>query len=83
MRTDATHVLAAVRSLHHLETVGETLRAVLEDLAEVEPDWLLSWMPRSGSSAMRAHGQSALAQERAERQQLAQQIGRDGALCQR
>jgi transposase len=28
MRTDATHVLAAVRSLHHLETVGETLRAV-------------------------------------------------------
>src|SRR5438045_6472649 len=25
MRTDATHVLAAVRSLHHLETVAETL----------------------------------------------------------
>ncbi|GAC1302452.1 MAG: hypothetical protein NVSMB27_42480 [Ktedonobacteraceae bacterium] len=44
MRTDATHVLAAVRSLHHLETVGETLRAVVEELAEVAPDWLLSWM---------------------------------------
>src|SRR6266849_5823682 len=45
MRTDATQVLAAVRSLHHLETVGETLRAVLEELAEVAPDWLLAWMP--------------------------------------
>ncbi|HEY6411451.1 MAG TPA: transposase, partial [Ktedonobacteraceae bacterium] len=31
MRTDATHVRAAVRSLHHLETVGETLRAALEE----------------------------------------------------
>src|SRR5207248_7492490 len=46
MRTHATHVLAAVRSVHHLETVGETLRAVLEDLAQEEPDWLLSWMPQ-------------------------------------
>src|SRR5258708_27347557 len=45
MRTDATHVLAAVRSLHHLETVGETLRAVLEDLAEGAPAWLGSWLP--------------------------------------
>src|SRR2546421_3063682 len=46
MRTDATHVLAAVRSLHHLETVSETLRAVVEDLAQVAEDWLRSWMPQ-------------------------------------
>jgi hypothetical protein len=33
-RTDATHVLAAVRTLSRLELAGETLRAALEDLAE-------------------------------------------------
>lgn len=32
-RTDATHVVAAVRDLNRLEMVGETLRAALETLA--------------------------------------------------
>ncbi|WP_157591564.1 transposase [Saccharothrix syringae] len=39
-RTDSTHVLAAVRALSRLELVGETLRAALEELAAVDPDWL-------------------------------------------
>ncbi|MEI5102953.1 transposase [Streptomyces sp. PmtG] len=39
-RTDATHVLAAVRTLSRLELVGETPRAALEELAEAAPDWL-------------------------------------------
>ncbi len=39
-RTDSTHVLAAVRDLNRLEFVGETLRAALNDLATVAPDWL-------------------------------------------
>jgi transposase len=39
-RTDATHVLAAVRTLSRLELVGETLRAALEELAEADGDWL-------------------------------------------
>jgi transposase len=39
-RTDSTHVLAAVHSLSLLELVGETLRATLNDLATVAPDWL-------------------------------------------
>ena len=39
-RTDSTHVLARVRSLSNLECVGETLRAVLDDLATLAPDWL-------------------------------------------
>lgn len=30
----AEHVLEAMRNLHHLETVGETLRAALDDGAE-------------------------------------------------
>ncbi|MCX5536551.1 IS1182 family transposase [Streptomyces sp. NBC_00006] len=40
-RTDATHVLAAVRTLSRLEQVGESLRAALEQLAQADPDWLL------------------------------------------
>src|ERR1700712_1680005 len=39
-RTDSTHVLAAIRSLNRVELVAETLRAALNDIAEVAPDWL-------------------------------------------
>jgi transposase len=39
-RTDSTHVLAAIRTLNRLESVGETLRAALNGLATVAPDWL-------------------------------------------
>ena len=36
-RTDSTHIVAAVRSLNHLEIVGETLHAALNALAQVAP----------------------------------------------
>ncbi len=39
-RTDSTHVLAAVRDLNRLELLAETLRAALNALAAVAPDWL-------------------------------------------
>lgn len=39
-RTDSTHVLGAARDLHLLELVTETLRATLDDLAAMVPDWL-------------------------------------------
>ena len=39
-RTDATHVLAAVRALNRLEVVGATLRHALDSLAVAAPDWL-------------------------------------------
>ncbi len=41
-RTDSTHVLAAVRDLNRLERVVETLRAALNVLATVDPDWVLA-----------------------------------------
>jgi hypothetical protein len=41
-RTDSTHVLARVRSLSNLECVGQTLRATLDDVARLAPDWLAS-----------------------------------------
>jgi transposase len=44
-RTDATHVLAAVRELNRLELVTETLRAALEALAAAAPAWLQGFMP--------------------------------------
>jgi transposase len=37
-RTDSTHVLGAVRDLHLLELVGETLRTTLDDLARIIHD---------------------------------------------
>ena len=39
-RTDSTHVLAAVHDLNLLELMAETLRAALDDLAAIVPDWL-------------------------------------------
>jgi transposase len=39
-RTDSTHVLAATRDLNRLELVGETLRAALNAVASVVPQWL-------------------------------------------
>ena len=78
-RTDATHVLAVVRKLNRLETVGETLRAALNVLAVAAPDWLLAqvtpdWFDRYGER----FEQYRLPQERAEQEELAETIGRDG-----
>jgi transposase len=78
-RTDSTHVLAAVRNLGRLENIGETLRAALNRVAEVAPDWLAGlidaeWFERYGrrvedyrlpTSSTRIHA-------------LAQAIGADG-----
>lgn len=44
-RTDSTHILAAIRTLNRLEVIGETLRAVLNTLAIVAPEWLQDWVP--------------------------------------
>src|SRR3954452_13763133 len=52
-RTDSTHVLAAVHDLNLLELVAETLRAALDDLAAIAPEWLRAfaqpvWFERYG-----------------------------------
>jgi transposase len=41
-RTDSTHVFGAMRTLSRLETEGETMRATLNVLANVAPEWLCS-----------------------------------------
>jgi transposase len=39
-RTDSTHVLASIRVMNRLEMVVETMRAALNQLATVAPEWL-------------------------------------------
>ncbi|HET6519571.1 MAG TPA: IS1182 family transposase [Geminicoccaceae bacterium] len=78
-RTDSTHVLAAVHDLHLLELVAETLRAALDDLAAIVPDWLRAiarpdWFERYG----RRVEDYRLPKRRAEREALALAVGADG-----
>ena len=47
-RTDATRVLAAIRVLTRLELLGETMRAALNELATVVPDWLAESHRKNG-----------------------------------
>lgn len=78
-RTDATHVLGAVRNLNRLECVGETMRNALEALAIVAPEWLQQHSP--GEWFLRyakRFEQYRLPKGKAKRQELAEQIGQDG-----
>ena len=78
-RTDSTHVLAGIRNLNRLECVGETLRAALNALAVVVPDWLSKivkedWFERYSKPL----AESRLPRGTKARQEYAQTIGRDG-----
>ena len=78
-RTDSTHVLGAIRALHRLETVGETMRATPGVLATVAPEWLRTqaspeWVDRYEKRFEGYH----LPKGKAERQQYAEVIGADG-----
>ena len=82
-RTDSTHVLAAVRQLNRLEHVGETLRAALEEIAGIWPQWIVplldpGWDLRYGRKVEtgRLLGRGA---GRTTAAKLAAQIGADGA----
>jgi transposase len=78
-RTDSTHVLAAIRVLNRLELVGEALRAALNELARVAPEWLqnmapLAWYERYGKRIE----DSRLPREQSKRDAYAQTVGEDG-----
>jgi transposase len=78
-RTDATCVRAAVRDLHRLELVIETVRAALEALAAAAPDWLAGWIPEVWYEryGQRASGYR-LPQATAAQTELAATVGADG-----
>lgn len=78
-RTDSTHVLAAIRTLNRLESVSETLRAALNQIASVAPDWLLNqitvdWFDRY---SLRAE-EYRLPKGQDTRKELSETVGRDG-----
>ena len=77
-RTDATHVLAAVRCLSRLEN-GETLRHALNELTVLAPEWLgahapAEWFDRYGIRM----AYQRLPKSQSEQQALAEAIGQDG-----
>jgi transposase len=78
-RTDSPHGLAAIRVLTRLALVAETLRAALNALATVAPDWLQGfapweWYERSGKRIE----DTRLPQGQAKRDAYAQLVGEDG-----
>src|SRR3954469_11198636 len=78
-RTDATHVLASIRVLNRLELVGEALRAALNELAAVAPDWLRgmaseAWFKRHA----RRVEDDRLPRSATERGAYARAVGEDG-----
>jgi transposase len=78
-RTDSTHVLAAIRVLHRLECVGETMRHALNALAVVRPDWLRTWVPVLWYDRYaRPFADYHLPAAREARYALAEEIGADG-----
>jgi transposase len=78
-RTDSTRVLASIRALNRLELVGETLRAALNELATVAPDWLRQAAPKDwhGRYAHRVED-GRLPRAEAEREAYARTVGEDG-----
>lgn len=79
-RTDSTHVLAKIRAINRLMCVGEAMRFALNSLAIVAPDWLLAhsesiWLDRYGHRIE----ETFFPKQPAERQVVAEVIGRDGS----
>jgi hypothetical protein len=78
-RTDSTHVLAAIRTLHRLERVLETLHAALEPLSAADAAWgrqqvPVEWYERYGPRAASLR----LPKDASKREALAVQIGTAG-----
>ncbi|WP_329370205.1 hypothetical protein [Streptomyces sp. NBC_01483] len=79
-RTDSTHVIVCVRRLNRIESLGEGLRAALEEIARTSPGFIVpllrpGWDERYG----RKVGISRLLRRKnASADKLVEQIGVDG-----
>src|SRR5437899_1412847 len=78
-RTDSTHILAAIRTLHRLECVLEAMHYALNQLSGAEPVWVqqhipLDWYTRYGLRS----DQARLPKEASKRAGLARQLAVDG-----
>jgi transposase len=78
-RTDATHVLGVLRELNRLALLGETLRAALNEIARVEPQWLQQRVPADWYKRYsRPVENNRLPQSESKRQAYAQTVGENG-----
>jgi transposase len=78
-RTDSTHVLAAIRTLHRLECVLEAMHDALNQLSDVVPAWVRQhvppvWYTRDGLRS----DQTRLPKDASTREALARPVGADG-----
>jgi transposase len=78
-RTDSTHVLAAIRTLHRVECVLEAMHYALNQLSAADPAWVQQhvppeWYTRYGLRS----DQTRLPKDTSKREALARQIGADG-----
>ncbi len=78
-RTDSTQMIAAIRQVNRLELVGETLRAALNEIATVAPEWLKQIISEDWYERYRwRFDDYRLPKKKNEREQMAWQIGLDG-----
>ena len=78
-RTDSTRVVAAVRHLNRLETIGETMRATLNTLAVVAPDWVQQITPAAWYDRYESRiAEWGLPRQKKEREVWVQTVGQDG-----
>jgi transposase len=79
-RTDATAVLARVRALNSLESVGESMRAALNALAEQEPAWVQAHLhPAWFERYVHRFELARFPKAETQRQLLREQVGTDVA----
>lgn len=78
--TCSTAVLAAVRALNSLESVGESMRAALNDLAKENPEWLLSHLsPDWFDRYVHRFEMTRFPKQESKQQALRRQVGEDVA----
>ena len=78
-RTDSTHVVAAIRLLNRVELVGETLRAALNELAVLAPDWVRAIAPPEWYERYRQRSEEGRLPKTTEaREAYARRVGEDG-----
>lgn len=78
-RTDSTHVAAAIRAMNRLECAAETLRAALNSLAVVVPEWLRAHVSQEWHDRYDKRIEDfRFPKEKTKRQAVSEQIGQDG-----
>ncbi len=77
-RTDSTAVLSSVRALNSLESVGESMRAALNAIAEADPDWLgVHLDPEWFDRYVHRFEMARFPKAESKKEQLRKQVGRD------